>query len=203
MASVSGINREQAHVVTNESSSSEYARIALIISSVVIAILLISVAAHTMHMQANTLPMQGAPMQLNYTPQIAAFISAAVLLAIATALSIYSTKQNQKPVLDLPPETPNIVAKPVAPPPAAVPKAVVLSARPFIPIISAPMPGKLVMINKQIGDIVMRGEILAVVEAMKMQNTICATNSGKITAVHAQAGEEVDANHPLFTIEKE
>lgn len=202
MTAVSGINRDQASTVTT-GALPEHVRIALIISSIIVAVLLIAVAAYSMQTGAATLPMQADLLPGNYAPQIGAFISAALLLAIAAALSMYSSKQKQKPVLDLPPETPNIVARPVAPPPAVVqPKRAIVHVETTI-FQNAPMPGKLTTVYKKLGDSVSRGEDLCILTSMKMENTIRAYATGRITAIHVQAGETVDTNAPLFTIEKE
>jgi pyruvate carboxylase len=46
-----------------------------------------------------------------------------------------------------------------------------------------------------------KGERLLVIEAMKMQSTIYAPVAGKVTAIHAQAGQQVEAKDLLVAIE--
>ncbi|MGH7738210.1 MAG: acetyl-CoA carboxylase biotin carboxylase subunit [Candidatus Tyrphobacter sp.] len=66
--------------------------------------------------------------------------------------------------------------------------------------IRSPMHGVVVEI-KSSGDRVVAGEVVAVVEAMKMMNEIRAHRSGTVSATHAAAGSAVESNSPLLTIE--
>ena len=52
-----------------------------------------------------------------------------------------------------------------------------------------------------IGDEVKIGQVLCIIEAMKMMNQIEADKSGKITSVMAQNGDPVEFGQPLFVIE--
>ncbi len=67
--------------------------------------------------------------------------------------------------------------------------------------IVAPMPGLLLKITKEIGDEVEFGETVAVLEAMKMENEIRATSSGIIKEIHAEAGQSLEKNQLIITIE--
>jgi pyruvate carboxylase len=51
-----------------------------------------------------------------------------------------------------------------------------------------------------LNDAVEKGDRLLVIEAMKMQSTVYAPVSGKITAIHAQAGQQVEAKDLLVVI---
>lgn len=53
----------------------------------------------------------------------------------------------------------------------------------------------------ELGQIVKEGDVLCIVEAMKMFNEIEADKSGKITAVHIDNGQPIEYNQLLFTIE--
>lgn len=55
----------------------------------------------------------------------------------------------------------------------------------------APMPGKIFKVNVQPGDIVKRGDVICVLEAMKMENEIMATQDGKISDVRVTVGQLV------------
>lgn len=66
--------------------------------------------------------------------------------------------------------------------------------------IFSPMPGRIIKINKQNGDKVQKGEILVIVESMKMENNILATANGIIELVMVQEGEMIDGVSPLITI---
>ncbi len=50
------------------------------------------------------------------------------------------------------------------------------------------------------GDTVKLGDVVAVLEAMKMQNDIVTTIAGQVTAVYVKEGEVVTPNQPLLAI---
>jgi 3-methylcrotonyl-CoA carboxylase alpha subunit len=66
---------------------------------------------------------------------------------------------------------------------------------------ASPLPGRVVELLVTAGDTVARGDVLAVVEGMKMQHAIRAGRAGRVAAVLARAGELVDAEKVLFDIE--
>jgi len=63
------------------------------------------------------------------------------------------------------------------------------------------MPGKIIKVLVQEGDIVQEGQAVLVLEAMKMQNEIKSPLSGRITRIDPQAGESVKTGGLLFSIE--
>jgi len=65
----------------------------------------------------------------------------------------------------------------------------------------SPMHGVVVEISVSEGDTVSEGQVVAVVEAMKMMNEIRAHNAGAVKTVHAKVGDTVESNAPLVTIE--
>ena len=65
----------------------------------------------------------------------------------------------------------------------------------------APMQGLLLKVAVSPGDQVHLGDVVAVLEAMKMQNDIAATRSGRIARVHVKEGDVVRARDPLVDIE--
>ena len=67
--------------------------------------------------------------------------------------------------------------------------------------ISAPMPGRIVLIKAKPGDQVAEGQELLVMEAMKMELTLRAPRAGRIETVQAQAGDFVEADAVLATLE--
>jgi pyruvate carboxylase len=76
-----------------------------------------------------------------------------------------------------------------------------LKADPAIPgQVGAPLPGMITTVAVGLSDPVEKGDRLLVIEAMKMQSTIYAPVSGKITAIHAQAGQQVEAKDLLVVI---
>lgn len=66
--------------------------------------------------------------------------------------------------------------------------------------IKSPMPGLVLKINKNIGDIVYKGETVLVLEAMKMENEIKAPVDGKIEEMYAKPGLAIEKNFLLFSI---
>ena len=68
-------------------------------------------------------------------------------------------------------------------------------------IISSTIPGKVVSLHISVGDEVKEGDVLIILEAMKMQNEIQAPLSGKVTEVNCESGDSVEANTPLVVIE--
>ncbi len=69
------------------------------------------------------------------------------------------------------------------------------------PVLAAPMPGKVVGVNVNAGDVVSAGSTMMVIEAMKMEHAIKASVDGQVTAVHYQVGEQVDEGVDLLTFE--
>ena len=94
------------------------------------------------------------------------------------------------------------VAAPVAAPAAAAPAAA--PAAPAITgsgeAVNAPMPGTILKVNVQNGQAVKAGDVLVVLEAMKMENEILAPKAGTVTQVAVQKGSNVDTGAPLVVI---
>ena len=65
----------------------------------------------------------------------------------------------------------------------------------------SPMPGLLVRLVVGQGDEVKAGEELAVVEAMKMENSLRANDDVKIVKVHAEQGESLVVDQPILEFE--
>ena len=67
--------------------------------------------------------------------------------------------------------------------------------------ISSSIPGKVVSLHAAVGDRVEEGEVLLILEAMKMQNEIQAPIPGTVSEVNCESGDSVEANMPLVIIE--
>lgn len=66
--------------------------------------------------------------------------------------------------------------------------------------IKAPMPGLVVKIFKQVNDEVKKGETIAIIEAMKMENSIKSNADGIILSVHISEGKPVAKEEIMFDI---
>lgn len=64
----------------------------------------------------------------------------------------------------------------------------------------APMPGKILDIKMAAGQAVKEGDVVLILEAMKMENEIVAESSGTIQGIHVNKGDMVNPGDPLFTI---
>ena len=95
-------------------------------------------------------------------------------------------------------EAPKPVARPsVAPAPAATPAPAAAGAGSPI---KAPLPGTITELKVNVGDTVKKGDILLVLEAMKMQNNIESEYDGTVTAITVKQGETVMEGAVLLTI---
>ena len=90
------------------------------------------------------------------------------------------------------------VAAPAAAPAAAAPAAPVVTGAGEA--VNAPMPGNILKVNVQNGQAVKAGEVLVVLEAMKMENEIMAPKDGTVTQVLVSKGSTVDTGAPLVVI---
>lgn len=101
----------------------------------------------------------------------------------------------------------SLVSQPVAKAPAAAaPKAAAAPAtKPTAPsnaagAVKSPLPGIVVSINVNVGDVVKKGQTVAILEAMKMENSIQATVDGTVTAININPGESVLEGVTIVTI---
>ncbi len=68
--------------------------------------------------------------------------------------------------------------------------------------LNAPMPGVILEVNVKTGDVVERGHIVAILEAMKMNNAIKAPRAGTIAEVFVSAGQAVSHGEPLIRFQE-
>jgi len=68
-------------------------------------------------------------------------------------------------------------------------------------IIMAPMPGMLKSVDVQVGDTVAEGQEVAILEAMKMQNSLVASKMAKVKKVNFKAGETVNEGDVIVEFE--
>ncbi len=108
------------------------------------------------------------------------------------------------------PETASVEgpSRPTAPPvetrpaPAPTPEKAAQDAGPADNVVTAPMPGIILSIVVQEGEVVTEGDNLLVLEAMKMENEIHAPRTGKVKKILVSEGTEVRAGAPLVEFEQ-
>ena len=97
-------------------------------------------------------------------------------------------------------EAPAAAAAPAPAPAAATPAAPAAPAAVAGEQVVSPMPGTIVKMNVKAGDSIKGGEVLAVLEAMKMENEIMAPHDAKIVQVLVETGAKVDTGTPIIVL---
>ena len=105
------------------------------------------------------------------------------------------------------------VTAPVAAPKAAAPAPVVAPAAPVVAPkapaaasaagsikVNAPMPGKIIAVKANVGEVVKRGDVVIILEAMKMENEIVAPSDGTVASVNVTVGANVESGEVLATL---
>jgi biotin carboxyl carrier protein len=90
--------------------------------------------------------------------------------------------------------------------PAAVPAAAAAAAAPVAPEevkdgIWAPVPGKIVDVRVKVGDTVAEGDLVLILEAMKMENELHATKKATVAAVLVKKGDQAERGQLLVAFE--
>jgi biotin carboxyl carrier protein len=67
--------------------------------------------------------------------------------------------------------------------------------------VSSSIPGKVITVEVEVGQEVAEGDVVLILEAMKMQNEVAAPISGTITEINCKSGDNIEANLPLVVIE--
>ncbi|MDF2590113.1 MAG: Biotin carboxyl carrier protein [Anaerocolumna sp.] len=84
----------------------------------------------------------------------------------------------------------------------AAPKAAAPSGSAGSVKVNAPMPGKILAIKASIGQSMKRGDVLLILEAMKMENEIVAPEDGILASINVTVGDMVEAGVLLATMNK-
>lgn len=66
--------------------------------------------------------------------------------------------------------------------------------------IQAPMPGLIVSVPVSAGQSVEQGEVLLILESMKMDNELCAPRDGTVARLHVKAGDSVEGKQTLVSL---
>ena len=80
--------------------------------------------------------------------------------------------------------------------PAAPPAAAAGGGKPL----AAPLAGNIFRVNVGVGDTVAAGDVIIILEAMKMETEVRATSGGTVTAVHVKVGDTVAVGDSLVTV---
>ena len=86
-------------------------------------------------------------------------------------------------------------AAPKAEPKAAAPTGAAGSVK-----VNAPMPGKILSVKASAGQAVKKGEVILILEAMKMENEVVAPQDGTVASINVAAGDSVEAGAVLATL---
>lgn len=84
--------------------------------------------------------------------------------------------------------------------PAPAPKAAAAPVAAGATAVNAPMPGKVLSVAVKVGDAVKAGDVLMILEAMKMQNEIMAPADGTVSDVRVTAGQNVATGDPMIVL---
>lgn len=97
------------------------------------------------------------------------------------------------------------VAAPVAAAPVAAPAAAPAAPAPAAGgaesiKVSSPMPGKILAVKANVGDSVKKGQVILILEAMKMENEVVAPEDGTIASIDVTVGASVESGDTLATL---
>ncbi len=96
-----------------------------------------------------------------------------------------------------------------APVAASAPAAPVAAPAPAAPVaggstgsvkVSAPMPGKILAVKASAGQAVKKGDVILILEAMKMENEIVAPQDGTMASINVTSGQSVESGNLLATL---
>ena len=82
-----------------------------------------------------------------------------------------------------------------APAPATAPAGAQGSVK-----VESPMPGKILAVKKNVGDAVKSGDVILILEAMKMENEIVAPQDGTVASINVSVGDSVESGATLATL---
>lgn len=67
-------------------------------------------------------------------------------------------------------------------------------------VVRAPLPGLVLDVKVEVGQRVRAGDVLCILEAMKMENEVASPIDGEVTAIHQKKGQAVMGGDPLVTV---
>ncbi len=99
--------------------------------------------------------------------------------------------------MSAPEPKPQPAAAPPKQKPQKPPKAAAAGGTPL----PSPLPGKVVDLKVSVGDTVKRGDVVLILEAMKMENEVAAPQDGKIASLEVSVGDMVESGDVLATMD--
>lgn len=114
---------------------------------------------------------------------------------VAYSVSVEETATGAAPVAAAPAAP---VAPKAAPAPAAAPKAAAGAAGAVA--VKAPMPGNILDVKVAAGASVKAGDVLVILEAMKMENEIVAPQDGTVASINVNKGDTVNSGDVLVSM---
>ena len=114
---------------------------------------------------------------------------------VAYSVSVEETAAGAAPVAAAPVAAPAAAPKAAAPAPAAAPAGAAGAVS-----VKAPMPGNILDVKVKAGDSVKAGDVLAILEAMKMENEIVAPQDGTVASVNVNKGDTVNSGDVLVSM---
>ena len=100
--------------------------------------------------------------------------------------------------------TAGVVQAPVAAAPkaaSAAPKAAAPAGAQGSVVVTAPMPGKILAVKANAGQAVKKGDVIMVLEAMKMETAVTARTAGKVREIRVKEGQAVKAKELLMLLD--
>ena len=180
-------------LITNSDNSTKFKKILKIITSVLIVIVLFSPLKIVSN--NNTISPVGLPVNLLAILTFILFIITIIFLIKNYKVVVNGTEYAISIELISEQEAKAAQAAPKAAP-AAAPAAAAGEGEK----INAPMPGNILAVNVKEGDVVKKGQVLMILEAMKMENEIMAGTDGTVTSVCVAKGATVETGTVLCTI---
>ena len=115
---------------------------------------------------------------------------------VAYSVSVEETAAGAAPVAA--PAAPAAPKAPVAP--AAAPKAAAPAGAAGAVTVKAPMPGNILDVKVAAGASVKAGDVLVILEAMKMENEIVAPQDGTVASINVHKGDTVNSGDTLVSM---
>ena len=114
---------------------------------------------------------------------------------VAYSVSVEETVSGAAPVAAAAPAAPKAPAAPAAAPKAAAPAGAAGAVT-----VKAPMPGNILDVKVAAGASVKAGDVLVILEAMKMENEIVAPQDGTVASVNVNKGDTVNSGDVLVSM---